>query len=562
MSSFLENQINDTNIIIKRKSFYKQNNFRNNNNNITKNNFCRKGIMTSFRNFNDYNNNNFKESISNNSYNLMKFNNAKNSSKNSGFESSKSPIVNMKYVNLKNLYNSPENSLLDNKFETIPIKNRVNRIKKNKIKKYLLSSKPKDIAENNITKKSIKSFNDFFKDKKIIKDNFFKNNDEEISKLNLSDPNKNDFLKEKFGFYLYNNKYLNEHFSTLKILDKNKIMNKIKKKKLITDNSSFFNKLKSELLEENKKMRKNIKSSYSTLKKRQNVFNLTKTKINTPKEFSKIFYSYNKKRGKKENILTNLYINESKNPKAKIYDFGEKKDNFNIINEKNIVNLAQNKINKVYHDLLIFDIPNLNDKFYIRKLLYDVFIEFKNMLLLSMMKNRDINLYKYGLDLDSFYNCNTKMNQQGQSIAENLFKIFNKRLDNKYMTFENYINGMIKLKNEDKEKRLNLFFDMIDESSKGYMSYDDIYKFGIISLQKITMNIDTLEDFEKCKKNKKNSNIKILEGLADFFVRMIFKLVNIDIKENIPLNLLKKEIIKGGETADYIEFLFGIMNFT
>ena len=162
MSSFLENQINDTNIIIKRKSFYKQNNFRNNNNNITKNNFCRKGIMTSFRNFNDYNNNNFKESISNNSYNLMKFNNAKNSSKNSGFESSKSPIVNMKYVNLKNLYNSPENSLLDNKFETIPIKNRVNRIKKNKIKKYLLSSKPKDIAENNITKKSIKSFNDFF----------------------------------------------------------------------------------------------------------------------------------------------------------------------------------------------------------------------------------------------------------------------------------------------------------------------------------------------------------------------------------------------------------------
>ena len=71
-------------------------------------------------------------------------------------------------------------------------------------------------------------------------------------------------------------------------------MNKIKKKKLITDNSSFFNKLKSELLEENKKMRKNIKSSYSTLKKRQNVFNLTKTKINTPKEFSKLFYSYNK----------------------------------------------------------------------------------------------------------------------------------------------------------------------------------------------------------------------------------------------------------------------------
>ena len=125
-----------------------------------------------------------------------------------------------------------------------------------------------------------------------------------------------------------------------------------------------------------------------------------------------------------------------------------------------------------------------------------------------------------------------------------------------------YLNGMLKLKNENKEKRLNLFFDMLDESSKGYMSYDDIYKFGIMSLQKITMNLETMEDFEKYKKNKKNSNIKIIEGLADFFVRMIFKLVNIDIKKNIPLNLLKKAIIKGGETADYIEFLFGIMNFT
>ena len=48
-----------------------------------------------------------------------------------------------------------------------------------------------------------------------------------------------------------------------------------------------------------------------------------------------------------------------------------------------------------------------------------------------------------------------------------------------------------------------------------------------------------------------------MENLADYFTRMIFKLVNIDIKKNIPLKLLKKMIIQGGEQADYIEFLFG-----
>ena len=48
-----------------------------------------------------------------------------------------------------------------------------------------------------------------------------------------------------------------------------------------------------------------------------------------------------------------------------------------------------------------------------------------------------------------------------------------------------------------------------------------------------------------------------MENLADYFTRMIFKLVNIDIKKNIPLKLLKKMIIQGGDQADYIEFLFG-----
>ena len=80
---------------------------------------------------------------------------------------------------------------------------------------------------------------------------------------------------------------------------------------------------------------------------------------------------------------------------------------------------------------------------------------------------------------------------------------------------------MLKIKNSDKEKKLNLFFDMIDENSKGYMTYDDIYKFGIISLQKITLNLETMDDFEKAKKDKNNLNVSVIETLADYFSRMI-----------------------------------------
>ena len=393
-----------------------------------------------------------------------------------------------------------------------------------------------------------------------VKNNIYSN--EDISILNNSENIKNDFIKNKFGIYLYKRKYINEHYSFLIKGETSKIINNKKEKKPKIDIFNYFNKLKANFLEENKAMRKKIKSSYSALEYKKKLVNEKKDNIYTPKGFRKLFFEFNKQSAKKENILTNLYINPNKNPSKKLYTFGEKIEASKIINENNIANLAINKVNKLYHDLLIFQLPNLDEKIYIRKILYDIFIEFKNMLTLSMMKNKNINIYKKGLDFETFYNCNTKINQQGQILAKRIFKIFNNKSDTKFMPFENYVKGMLKLKNTDKENKLNLFFDLLDENSKGFMTYDDIYKFGIISLQKITLNLETMEDFEKAKKNKdKKMDVEVIENLADYFSRMIFKLVNIDIKENIPLKLLKKMIIQGGEQADYIEFLFGSGNF-
>ena len=571
MSSFLEKPINETKI--KRKIFYNQIIFKKDSNNIKKDKVKAIGILKKHltknkmfkkKNFNDNNDsksNIFQIKINDNSFNVNQFNNSNFESKIGSIEDNKTSTPNIKYINLKSIFNTPRRSSTDiNFFKKISIKKSQNENKINLTKRIKLKSKKPGSVKYHFSYNNIQRYNDFIKIAKINKEKSFKyniyNND-----INFSQTSKNSFLKDKFGLYLYKNKYITDHFSFLQSSNTKKLINELKKKKSKIDISSYFNKLKSNLLEENKEMRKNIKSSYLTLEQRQKDINSKKEKINSPKEFRKIFFSYNKNRAEKEKILTNLYINESKNPKAKVYDFGEKNENCKIINENNIATLVENKVNKLYHDLLIFKLPNLDDKIYIRKILYDVFIEFKNMLTLSMMKNKNINIHSNGLDFDSFYNCNTKINQQGQIIAKRLFKIFNNKSDDKYITFENYVNGMLKIKNSDKEKKLNLFFDMIDENSKGYMTYDDIYKFGIISLQKITLNLETMDDFEKVKKDKNNLNVSVIEMLADFFSRMIFNLVNIDIKENIPVSLLKKTIIQGGEQADYIEFLFGSINF-
>jgi hypothetical protein len=72
------------------------------------------------------------------------------------------------------------------------------------------------------------------------------------------------------------------------------------------------------------------------------------------------------------------------------------------------------------------------------------------MLVLSMMRNKNINIDEKSIDFESFYNCNTKINQQGHILAKKLFKVFNNKTNNKVLSFENYINGMIKLKNSSK----------------------------------------------------------------------------------------------------------------
>ena len=500
------------------------------------------------------------------SFNLNPFNKSKILSQFNSAQSNNNLSPSNKFIELRSLIHTPRNSI-NNFFpqKTAIIKKR-RQFKINQsedIKNSLLKRMKGSFSSTNFSYVNILRYNDFVKIDKINKAKTYKKNmfNNELSDLSISETIKNNFLKDKNGIFLYNNKYINEYWSFRKKYDAKYFIKEARKKKSKNEISEYFNKLKSKILKENKMIRKKIQSSYTDLENKKSEINYQSSIINTPREFKKLFYDFNKERAKKENIKTNIIINESKEPNAKKYYFPDKNLISKIINENNHTHLAIDKIDKSYHDLLIFNLPDLDDKVYIRKLLYDIFIEFKNMLLLSMAKNRDINLDKTGLDLDSFYNCNTKINQQGMILAKKLFHVFNNKTNNKYLSLENYVNGMLTLKNSNREDKLDLFFGILDQNSKGYMTYDDIYKFGIISLQKISFNFETIEDFNREKNKGKNMDIKIIETLADYFSRMIFKLVNIDIKDNIPLKLLKKMIIQGGEQADYIEFLFGSGNF-
>ena len=552
--SIFQNDIFNKTVRIKRTLLKKKKEISKNNN-INNND-----INTIFSNDNSLRNSN--------SFNLNNFNKSKILGASNSTQNNKILTKSTKYVDLKSIFiNSPRNTSSNNFFPK-----KISNIKKhymiknnqNKNFKSSLLKRNKGLLNNRFSYSNILRYNDFIKFDKINKAKSINSdtNNNETSKSSMTERVKSSFLKDQNGMYLYKNKYINEYFSFIKKYDLNQFIKERRQRKTKKEIFDYFNKLKTNFLKENNIIRKKIKSSYSSLENKKNEINYKNSIINSSKEFRKIFISFNKKRAKNEKIKTNIYLNESKNPNAEKYD---NLDNETIsckyINDNNVTHYAIDKIDKIYHDLLVFNLPDLDNKIYIRKLLYDIFIEFKNMLLLSMAKNRNINLEKNCLDLDSFYNCNTKVNQQGLIVAKKLFNVFNNKSDNKYLSLENYVNGMLILKDSSRENKLNLFFDILDEKSKGYMTYDDIYKFGVISLQKITFNFESIDDYNKAKNNKNNMDIKIIETLADYFSRMIFKLVNIDIKGHIPLELLKKFVLQGGEQADNIEFLFGSGNF-
>ena len=394
-----------------------------------------------------------------------------------------------------------------------------------------------------------------------------KTDNEFIKAKELNYKTQQNFIKNKNGVFLL--KKINQGlYRDDRNLAKKK-MQTIKNEKLNHSNNNIFGnfgKFKLKINEDNNKMKRVIKNEFSKLKQLRKTFVSNRPNENTKKGLEELFYSYNKQRAKNEKIVTNRLIDDNHiySPLEELFPdrTRQKKNNINILNSHNIINIAQNKVNKLFHDLLIFQLPKLSDAKYVRKVLYDIFIEFKLLLFLSMLKNKDIEIDKKGIDFNTFYNCNTKMNQQGIKIAKKIFEIFNNKTDSKYMNFHNYIEGMLKIKDTNKENKLNLFFEMLDNNSDGCLAYDDIYKLSIICLSKITLNIEDEEDYTKIVEGSNKSSIDIVKGLAEYFCKMIFKLVDVDTREKIPLDLLKRTIIKGGEQADYIELLFGSAGFT
>ena len=464
--------------------------------------------------------------------------------------------------------NSPEiniNNKKENNKTSIkksPLFNKSTNSKFNKTK-YLIgypisNKKEKYIKKNNSKGKFISLFSE---------GKYFKNKNGILRLPRLSSVPKNQKIKK--NIYLYDSG------------DKNMTM----MKKSIEEKD--FNKLKKLIEQDNDLMNQQISARLKRLEERKEKFRLERPNEDTEEGIEKLFEKYNTKRGKEKNIKTNLSLKKKENNNSLIniqtkekYDFYMKNRFNNILmdtkgnprlllkleEEKNhpekitdfeiatLANRANRKVEKCFPDLCAFNLPKVlrQNKEYNLKLLYDVFIEFKSLLKCGMVHNKNLNMDKQGIDFDTFFNCNTKINQQGIALSKKIFKAFNNKTNINYMSWQSYFEGMMKIKDQNIDNKLDLFFQILDENGDGSFDYNEVYNLSLISLQRV---------IPPDKNYDKEGEENVTHILAEFLTKFVFELCGIETDSDIPIDLLRSKMDEKNEQSDYLEFFLCADNF-
>ena len=572
--------------------------------------------------FNQINNNNFNKTFNSKFYISMK-----NNERNFLESSIKSPS---KISNKSNNNNDKKNKTLSKTFGN-------NKMEYDKFNFGPKKGSPLKQINTNILTAHLTDKNDLSIHKNRKSSIFSKENNKEINNTkymlglplvkNIKKEQEKENDKNQKSINLIKDRYITNHngITQLPLLSSILAKTKVKLKqnyehKKNEENDSVIKKCMKEkeykkindiLDEDNQKMQKKIEEKFKALDEKIKKYNSKRPNEETDEGYEVLFKNYNKKRGERNNIITNraLNLNKKKEDLINIHTLEEieycKKNKFNNIlldvrgkqrylidiennniqkNAKiseyeliSLTNQANRRVEKLFPDLLTFDLPKVlrQNKEYSLKLLYDVFIEFKTLLKCGMIHNRNLNLHKTGIDFETFFNCNTKINQQGIALSKKIFKAFNSKTNINYMPWENYMDGMMKIKDPNIDNKLDLFFQILDENGDGSFDYNEVFNLSLISLQRVlpeepnskNKSEEKNNEGEKDNKDEDNKNNKedeepnITNILAEFLTKYVFELVGIDIDGEIPIDLLRAKMDEKDAESEYLEFFLCADNF-
>jgi Ca2+-binding EF-hand superfamily protein len=208
-----------------------------------------------------------------------------------------------------------------------------------------------------------------------------------------------------------------------------------------------------------------------------------------------------------------------------------KKNRFMIENKERVRNIyfqIDQKVNKFYPDLVRFNIPKLLSTYptLTRKELFELFVQYKSLMKICIALNRSMGILKKGVDFKTFHQGVSQMSTESEDLARKIFNTINER-NNNFLSWEEFLKGMITIKSDSISDKIDMFFKIIDTDGNGLLSYDEVLELSLMSLKR---NI---------KGEDKNSE-EVVSELAKYFADLIFKLVDVDKDDEIPLPKIKE----------------------
>ena len=141
-----------------------------------------------------------------------------------------------------------------------------------------------------------------------------------------------------------------------------------------------------------------------------------------------------------------------------------------------------------------------------------------------------------GLNYDTFRKGIYQIYVQSEVIAEKIFNSIDTSSSG-FLDWQKFLRlmGIIKAKTQD--EKIDLFIKIADDDMNGKLSREEIYNLCTVCLSKY-MN--------------QTNDPQFFEGLAEYFTKLIFNAVEVDITEEIPLQKIKDAIVERKPESDLL----------
>jgi len=239
-----------------------------------------------------------------------------------------------------------------------------------------------------------------------------------------------------------------------------------------------------------------------------------------------------------KNFIIGFQLFKSKSQKRGDYTiepYKERKDlkymYRNIEATKNVFCDLEKRVHRSFPSLFSLNIPKILEKYknFSREELYELFVQYKVIMKISIAINKDRSIASKGIDFTSFYKGVRQIGNESCELAKKIFNVVNESKTN-HLTLDEFLKGMSVIKSENISEKIDLFFRIIDTDGNGELSWNEVYNLCIMSLKRSLVVEDKIGE-------------KFIIELAEYFSDLIFRLVDVNKDDEIPFPKIREVFI-------------------